>query len=397
MSDAELRALERRWTATPDDVEATQALIGARRRAGLSVPSRLLDARLFPPRTIDLQGRYVVRAELPDGSTALVGKTPASQPLELPAHRSWSLEPLFYVDERRFALLIEEARALRCPALRVTIGSPPRRVGERLAGLDDLERLALVGHGHLHDSDVVALAEAPNLHHLELEHSTALGDGAMSALARLGPLVRLGLKDCYSLGDSALSRLENVPALEELILDGTAVTARGVSALRSNALRRLSLRRCRLRAVDRPRRRPRRQAAVPLDLRGLPGLAWLDLTLSDLRPEEVTTAPAGLQLSAADPRVVLDGGLGGACPVQGVGQIAGRDLYFRARGQHWSFTVGDEQAPLFELEEPWGDGPYDAGYMPIVDAEQLLLRAANEFLARVDRGEIRLPGGTPAA
>lgn len=389
MSDTELRALERRWAATPYDQEATLALIGARRRAGLPVPARLLDARVIPGRRVAVHGRYAVRAELPDGSTTLVGKTGRRAELELPAHRSWSLEPTRVVHERDFRLLLGEARELQCPALRLELGGSVERPGERLARLDSLERLDLAGHGHLRDGDVQALAGAAVLHHLSLRRSFNVGAAAMSALERLERLVHLDLEGSFTRGDGAPPRLERLPVLESLVLDHMAVRAAGVSRLRSAALRSLSLRGCRL--GGRAGRR------VTVDLRGLPSLAALDLTLSDLLPEDVRSAPRDLRVTAADPRLVLDWGPDGCCPVQAGGTVAGQELYFRARGRHWSFTVGDDRAPLFEVKEPWDEGPYDAGYMPVDEAERLLLRSAGEFLSRLDRGEIRLPGAGSAA
>jgi hypothetical protein len=82
--------------------------------------------------------------------------------------------------------------------------------------------------------------------------------------------------------------------------------------------------------------------------------------------------------------------LGGSCPMQGWGAIAGFEFYFRARWQHWRFSVApvgvdptlDGVPPLlFEREETWGDGPYDAGYMPDDVAFELVVRLAKEFLA----------------
>lgn len=391
MSDAELRALERRWTADPGDAAATFALLAALRRARRPASARLLEARVSPPRRINARGRYGVWAVRPDGSTVLVGATPSPTDLELPAHRLWSLEPTRPLAERTLDQLLGEAQELACPALRLELGGPIKRAGERLARLAALERLDLTGHGHLRDEDVQALTSLAGLHHLALRGCFNLGGDAVLALERLEQLVSLDLGRSFSLGDGALPRLEPLPVLEELVLDRTAVRAEGVARLRSSSLRRLSLRGCSLRG----------RAGCPfpgaLDLGGLPALASLDLVLSDIQCADLRNAPADLRVDSADARLVVDWGPDGWCPVQAGGTVAGEAFYFRARGEHWSFTVGDDRAPLFVVEEGWGDGPYAAGWMPFDEAERLVLRCAHELLARVDRGEIRLPGATSAA
>lgn len=59
--------------------------------------------------------------------------------------------------------------------------------------------------------------------------------------------------------------------------------------------------------------------------------------------------------------------IGGNCPVQAEGAIDGKEFYFRARGQRWSMSIGGDDvvlSPKWYYEEDWGDGPYDAGWMP---------------------------------
>ena len=84
--------------------------------------------------------------------------------------------------------------------------------------------------------------------------------------------------------------------------------------------------------------------------------------------------------------------IGGNCPVQAEGTIAGQPFYFRARGEHWSLSVGGEDvvgAPLWYYEEGYGDGPYDAGWIPEDKAREFIAAAAQRFLAAeaATRGE----------
>lgn len=65
--------------------------------------------------------------------------------------------------------------------------------------------------------------------------------------------------------------------------------------------------------------------------------------------------------------------LGGGCPVQGEGKVDEYDIYFRARGDRWSFNIGtgvkvygipDGVGELvFSSTGKWGEN-YDAGWMP---------------------------------
>jgi hypothetical protein len=79
--------------------------------------------------------------------------------------------------------------------------------------------------------------------------------------------------------------------------------------------------------------------------------------------------------------------LGGNCPVQAEGEINGQPFYFRARGEHWSLEIGecqvdgpDPDAP-WRYEEPWGDGPYDAGWMDEKTAREMIARGAEMWAA----------------
>lgn len=77
--------------------------------------------------------------------------------------------------------------------------------------------------------------------------------------------------------------------------------------------------------------------------------------------------------------------LGGSCPVQGEGTVDGREWYFRARGQEWSFEVyssAEESEgnapPLWWTWEDWGTWP-DAGYMPDDEARRKIDVSVERF------------------
>lgn len=76
--------------------------------------------------------------------------------------------------------------------------------------------------------------------------------------------------------------------------------------------------------------------------------------------------------------------IGGNCPVQAKGTINGTPFYFRARGEHWSFGVGNDPIgePAWYHCEAWGDGPFTAGWMDEATARQLIEWCACAYLAR---------------
>ena len=91
-----------------------------------------------------------------------------------------------------------------------------------------------------------------------------------------------------------------------------------------------------------------------------------------------------------DKRLELDCRLGGYCPVQGMGTVAGRPFYFHARHDTWTFAVS-ETAGLepedrysgekgFYREGAYGErGGEEAGWMPLDEAEALIRRCAEEY------------------
>ena len=75
--------------------------------------------------------------------------------------------------------------------------------------------------------------------------------------------------------------------------------------------------------------------------------------------------------------IVIDW-LGGNCPVQAEGTIDGKEFYFRARGSHWALEIEPRKYPAVEwrYKEEWGEGPYDAGWMPEDVAREMINKAA---------------------
>jgi hypothetical protein len=78
--------------------------------------------------------------------------------------------------------------------------------------------------------------------------------------------------------------------------------------------------------------------------------------------------------------IVIDW-LGGNCPVQAEGTIAGKPFYFRARGEHWSIGIGGDTVgdPEWYYEEPYGDEEYVAGWMSEDEAREFIDKAAKLY------------------
>jgi len=76
--------------------------------------------------------------------------------------------------------------------------------------------------------------------------------------------------------------------------------------------------------------------------------------------------------------------IGGNCPVQAEGTVDGKEFYFRARGEHWSVSIGEWDIignPEWYYEEDYGDGPYDAGWMPEDKARGFIDKAIAKYRA----------------
>jgi hypothetical protein len=79
--------------------------------------------------------------------------------------------------------------------------------------------------------------------------------------------------------------------------------------------------------------------------------------------------------------------LAGSCPVQASGTICGEPFYFRARGSSWSMSIGGSDVvgnPMWYHSENYGEGPFDAGWMPESEALVFIQREAARWIAEVD-------------
>lgn len=76
--------------------------------------------------------------------------------------------------------------------------------------------------------------------------------------------------------------------------------------------------------------------------------------------------------------------IGGNCPVQAEGVLSGEPFYFRARGNHWSLSVGGDVvcSPDWFFQEQYGDEPFAAGWMTTDEAIAFIRRAAELYLSR---------------
>ena len=65
----------------------------------------------------------------------------------------------------------------------------------------------------------------------------------------------------------------------------------------------------------------------------------------------------------------------GVAPVQADGSVGEKPLYFRARGNSWSVTIGD-----WAYKEKYSNEPFDAGYMEPYEALQLISKAIIKYV-----------------
>lgn len=95
------------------------------------------------------------------------------------------------------------------------------------------------------------------------------------------------------------------------------------------------------------------------------------------------------------PKLRLDT-IGGNCPVQARGFIAGVPFYFRARGKHWSFSVGRDPVgnPDWQHREQYSDEEFAEGWMEEKEAKEFIAKAAKLYMAvKTGRPAARPEGG----
>lgn len=77
--------------------------------------------------------------------------------------------------------------------------------------------------------------------------------------------------------------------------------------------------------------------------------------------------------------------IGGNCPVQAEGTVNGVAFYFRARGEHWSMSIGGVDvigAPEWFYEEEYPGGAYKAGWMEQSEAVAFIEQAAKMWVEK---------------
>jgi len=77
----------------------------------------------------------------------------------------------------------------------------------------------------------------------------------------------------------------------------------------------------------------------------------------------------------------------GTCPVQGIGSVAGRDLYFRARERQWTFDIADDCGNLpsdgfANVNGFYRESAYrEADYMSHEQAVRIMEKCLEEYFA----------------
>lgn len=208
MSDADWRALERRWEANPGDQDLLQRVLLARARAGVPPSRRLLDGVVRPPRPFTSTQPLEVWALLPSGHVERVGVTPRllGRSLELPAHRRWWVKPSAALDDARLGELVAELAEREVPGLEL-----------------DARRLTDAGLAHLR--------RLPRLRTLIVKAGRAVTDAGVAQLPALGELENLYLWGCTGITDAGAASLGELQALTSLQLPGSQLTDAGAAEL----------------------------------------------------------------------------------------------------------------------------------------------------------------------
>jgi hypothetical protein len=100
---------------------------------------------------------------------------------------------------------------------------------------------------------------------------------------------------------------------------------------------------------------------------------------------EIHPDPDGKKLLRVDaPEFAAAFEVWGNCPIQAFGTVRGRDLYFRARHEQWSFDVADAAGNMpsdgfRDSDGFYREGDYpNAGWMPLDEAVKIIGRCLQE-------------------
>lgn len=102
---------------------------------------------------------------------------------------------------------------------------------------------------------------------------------------------------------------------------------------------------------------------------------------------EIHPDPEGKnELRVSAPELDAEFEVSGASPVQAVGTVLGRDLYFRARHDSWSFEIADHAGNMpsdgyRDSDGFYRDGTYpNASWMPLEKATRIIVRCLREYV-----------------
>ena len=290
MSDRDWRTLERQWQSDPSDQDALHRAITARRRAGIPVPGWLLSHQELPARSFAAGVALNVSALKPDGRVEGCGQTGPAAPdgVQIPAHRSWWVQPVAPTDANLLEAVDELSRQ-RVPGL--SLLPDLTDVGlQHLALLDHLERLDLSGCARVTTAGLKHLRGLSSLSWLNLWSCGGITQTTQFLLRELTNLSTLHLDRCAEVGDAGLEALSDLPELYVLGLGGCeAVTDAGVQAISSAP---------RLTSLD-LRQNPNLTDAAVEALTDLPELSALNLSFC------TGITPGGLQALVRCPNLSL--------------------------------------------------------------------------------------------
>ncbi|MCA8924009.1 MAG: hypothetical protein KDD82_19520, partial [Planctomycetes bacterium] len=234
MADAKLRALERRFS-DEGDLAAGRELAASLRRAGAPVCGPLLAADVRPGLSFASELPLGVHVLTGDDEVRWLGNTPRPNPLQVPEHRAWWVQPL-RSEAEHLRRAVEALRAQGIPGLAVGGRGANGLIPPLPMHLETLRlQRRVVGRGELDFADADPPLVVPNLTRLsldgagsvEVDPGEALTEVALSGAeqacrelverfaGRGLPLTRLDLRAFreLDLGEAAWARL---PALREL-------------------------------------------------------------------------------------------------------------------------------------------------------------------------------------
>ncbi len=159
-----------------------------------------------------------------------LGKTPAPEPIRIPACNAWGLQP---EEKTTFPQAVAEAVAAQASGVASTFFAPATDQDLLMLKqqLPSLRALLLWDSPGVTDAGLAELRNFKSLRHLALQHSNTITDAGLARLKDIRELQGLELGYCDKISPAGLAYLKNIKTLQALRLNGDKINDAALAQL----------------------------------------------------------------------------------------------------------------------------------------------------------------------